>query len=407
MPRGAIVRPGKAAYAGPMGRQVDIAIAGGGLAGGLTALALARTRSDLELALVEAGPVLGSNHRWSWFATDLEPRGTELMACFEASRWAQGYEVRFPRRDRMFGTPYNSFDSAAFDNALRGALPERAILTGTPVASLDVEGVTLADGAKIAARAVIDARGGVAPEGHLEGGWQVFLGRHIRTGGRHGVRRPIVIDARVAQHDAYRFVYTLPLAPDELFVEDTYYADSPALDAPVLSKRIDAYCAGQGWRGEELSRETGVLPVITGGGPPALPNDGIARIGSRGGFVHPLTSYTLPFAVQTALDIADRADLAGPELASFIGAKAREHWRATRFYRVLGRMLFGAARPDRRYAVLEHFHRLPGPLIERFYAGRSTARDKARILTGKPPVPVGRALRALATRGEPLRMETA
>jgi len=45
--------------------------------------------------------------------------------------------------------------------------------------------------------------------------------------------------------------------------------------------------------------------------------------------------------------------------------------------------------------VLERFYRLPEPLIGRFYAGRSTFRDKARILAGRPPVPIGRAIRAL------------
>ena len=30
--------------------------------------------------------------------------------------------------------------------------------------------------------------------------------------------------------DGFRFVYTLPLSPTELFFEDTYYSDGPALD---------------------------------------------------------------------------------------------------------------------------------------------------------------------------------
>jgi lycopene beta-cyclase len=62
-------------------------------------------------------------------------------------------------------------------------------------------------------------------------------------------------------------------------------------------------------------------------------------------------------------------------------------------------MLYRAAEPDRRYRVLEHFYRLPEPLIGRFYAGRPTWRDKIRVLSGRPPVPVGRALRAVLTPG--------
>ena len=58
-------------------------------------------------------------------------------------------------------------------------------------------------------------------------------------------------------------------------------------------------------------------------------------------------------------------------------------------------MLFRAAAPEHRYRVLEHFYRLDPGLIARFYAGRSTAADKMRILSGRPPVPVARALMAL------------
>ena len=62
-------------------------------------------------------------------------------------------------------------------------------------------------------------------------------------------------------------------------------------------------------------------------------------------------------------------------------------------------MLFRAAIPEQRYKVLERFYRLPQPLIERFYAARSTGVDKARILTGRPPVPLGAALKCIAERG--------
>ena len=43
------------------GRPFDIAIAGGGLAGGLAALALHRARPELRLALAESGEVLGGS----------------------------------------------------------------------------------------------------------------------------------------------------------------------------------------------------------------------------------------------------------------------------------------------------------------------------------------------------------
>jgi lycopene beta-cyclase len=221
----------------------------------------------------------------------------------------------------------------------------------------------------------------------------------------------MIMDAAVEQHGAYRFVYTLPLGADELFVEDTYYADLPALDQAALSARIDRYCAARGWHGEPLGHETGVLPVITGGDFAAFQaahrTPGVAVAGARGGFAHPLTSYTLPFAVETALAIARDADLPGVALAEMLEERARDHWRRTAFYRRLGRMLFGAGNAEERYKVFERFYRLPAPLIERFYAARSTRLDRARVLCGKPPVPVMGAVRALASPGAPLTRRAA
>ena len=58
-------------------------------------------------------------------------------------------------------------------------------------------------------------------------------------------------------------------------------------------------------------------------------------------------------------------------------------------------MLFRAAEPDRRYQVLERFYRLAPDLIARFYAAESRRTDQLRILSGRPPVPIGRAMRSL------------
>lgn len=385
------------------GRSCDIAIVGGGLAGGLIAAALRRKRPDLALVLIEAGEVLGGNHRWSWFGSDLSAEGTALLSAFTHKQWNDGYDVAFPGLKRHLGTSYRSLASADFDAALRAMLPDDAIRTGRSVITLDRDGAILGNGERIAARTVIDCRGQPS-SAHLQGGWQVFLGHHLRTRQPHGVQRPVIMDATVEQAGiadpgAYRFVYLLPLSNHDIFIEDTYYADSPELDPAMLAGRIDAYCAERGWTGELVESETGVLPVITGGDFAAFEAerriDGVARAGAQGGFVHPLTSYTMPFAVETALAIAEAADLPGDELAKLLARRARRHWRATAFYRLLGKMLFGAAEQKQRWQIFERFYRLPENLIERFYAGRSTALDKARIVVGKPPVPISRAIGAL------------
>lgn len=386
-------------------RRVEIAIVGGGLAGGLIALALHRRDPAMPIALIERGDTLGGNHRWSWFESDLDAEGAGLLGRFRKTAW-DGYEVRFPAYRRQLATRYNSLASAEFDAGLRRELPGEAIVTGRAVEALDAGGVTLAGGERIAARAVIDCRG-FAPSAQLRGGWQVFMGSHLRTTRPHGIERPVIMDATVEQLGGYRFVYVLPLGADELFVEDTYYQDTPALDRGALSGRIDRYCRQHGFEGEILGGESGVLPVVTGGDFAGWQREsavaGVARAGARGGFLHPLTSYTLPFAVQTASAVAAEAELPGDQLAALLAARGRRLWRRTRFFRRLGAMLFGAAEPAARYRIFERFYRLPEPLIERFYAARPALADKARVLTGKPPVSVGRALAALARAGAPLQ----
>jgi len=89
-----------------------------------------------------------------------------------------------------------------------------------------------------------------------------------------------------------------------------------------------------------------------------------------------------------------------PDLAVLVKARAHTHWRAGRYYRMLGVMLFRAADPKERYMIFQRFYKLSPTLIARFYAGQSTLSDKLRILMGKPPVPLFRALQALLGHSE-------
>jgi lycopene beta-cyclase len=152
---------------------------------------------------------------------------------------------------------------------------------------------------------------------------------------------------------------------------------------------------------EVLSEETGVLPVVGGGDFAAFSramDRGVALAGVRAGLFQPLTSYSLPDAVRFALMIADSKDLSGTGLAAASRAWSARHWRRAAFYRMLAAMLLGAASPGERWRVMQRFYRLPEGLVERFYAGGSNMMDKARILAGKPPVPLGAALTAILGR---------
>ncbi|HYW16634.1 MAG TPA: lycopene beta-cyclase CrtY [Allosphingosinicella sp.] len=375
-------------------------VAGGGLAGCLVALALAQRRPDLDVLILDEGQSFGGNHIWSFFDGDVEERDRWLIEPLVGRRWSD-HEVRFPARFRTLGFGYNSVRSSDLDGRMRSILAPDRYRLGCRIAEVGPDHVTLASGERIAAAAVVDARG-AGPLPRLDLAWQKFVGLTCRFERDHGIARPIIMDSCVEQDDGYRFVYSLPFSPTRMLVEDTYYSTSLILDVPLVRCRVESYLRRRGLEPAEIvAEEAGVLPILLGGRLEDLwsaSDPPVARLGLRGGFFHPTTGYSLPDAVRNAVLLTEQRDLTSEALHSVFRARSASLWRQRRFYQRLNRMLFRAAEPRRRYRVLEHFYRLPEPVIARFYAGRLTALDKLRILSGRPPVPVGRAMTALRER---------
>ena len=374
---------------------LPLVIAGGGLAGCLAALAMAERRPDMPLLLIESGARLGGNHIWSFFDGDVALEDRWLVDPLIHARWSR-HDVIFPDRTRTLPFGYASIKSDRLDALVRERLRPDQLRLGAAIADLGPTHILLESGERIDALGVIDARGAGNLD-RLDLGWQKFVGREYVFDMPHGLERPIIMDATVDQSDGYRFVYCLPFTDRTMLVEDTYYSLSPALDVPEIGARIDTYVTAEGWPASRVEREeTGVLPVAMGGDIAALWQGAeAARIGLRGGFFHPTTGYSLPDAVRTAMLLARQPDLSGTALHALFRAEAERVWKARGFYRLLDKMLFHAAAPAERYKVLQHFYRLDPQVVARFYAGRSTLADKARILSGRPPVSIGKALKAL------------
>ncbi|MDV3458834.1 lycopene beta-cyclase CrtY [Sphingomonas sp. HF-S4] len=375
----------------------DLAIIGGGLAGGLIARAVHARHPEARLKLIEAGAHLGGNHLWSFFSSDIAPTNRWLVTPMIGHRWTR-YDVAFPGHARTLKSPYHSIESRDFERVLLAGLPEGTAMLGRKVQALSSTAVELVGGDRIEAKGVIDCRG-AGDLSALELGWQKFLGRELMLAAPHALERPVVMDAAVEQLDGYRFVYCLPFASDRVFVEDTYYSDTSDLDAAALGERIQAYADQKGWQVRDVAREeSGVLPVAIGGDFEAYwrsSGEGVGKAGVRAGLFHPLTSYSLPDAVRTAALVAEAGLFDGKALHDLLQGHARRLWKGRKFYRLLAAMLFRAAEPGERYRVLERFYRLDEGLIGRFYAANSSLGDKIRVMTGKPPVPIGRAVRAI------------
>ena len=380
-----------------MGRAFDhdVIIAGGGLAGGLIALRLRAFRPSLDILVLEAGPVLGGVHTWSCFESDLTPAIRDWLEPMVGHRWA-GYSVRFPGYERQLTTPYLSIPSSRFASHVAAELGA-SVRLNTAVADLNANIAMLADGTTLTAPLIIDARGPTG--GPLVLGWQKFLGQEVELAAPHGLAAPIVMDATVDQLDGYRFLYTLPLSPTRLIIEDTRYSDGEALDKNALRADIADYAAQQGWSIAAVVREEdGVLPIALGGDIRAWwdASGSAASVGLRAALFHPVTGYSLPDAARLADEIAALPRLDTASVRAAIRQRSISTWEERGYFRLLNRMLFRACAPELRYRVLGRFYRLRQPLVERFYAARPTLADKARILTGKPPVPIGAAIRVMA-----------
>lgn len=376
-----------------MRAAIDVLIVGGGLAGSLAAWRLATARPELNVLLLERGSTLGGNHTWSFHDTDIPAAAKHWLAPLIAARWP-AHEVRFPRTARVLSGGYASITSNRLHAVIGAALGDR-VRFDCDVASVGNAIVTLAGGDMIRARVVIDARGGGIATS-VPCGWQTFLGQELVLERDHGVRLPILMDATVPQDGGFRFVYVLPWTSRRLLIEDTLYTESPAIDAADRRDRLAQYAIDRGWTVQRVNREEhGALPIPLSGELDDVWSDDTIRIGVRSGLFHPTTGYSLADAVATAsllgempLDHASDVLLALKDLAS-------ERWSARAFFRLLNRLLFIAAEPQSRVKVLEQFYRRPEPLIARFYAAQLRGFDRWRLLAGRPPVPLGRALAQL------------
>lgn len=387
-----------------MDTRHDLILVGGGLANALIALRLKALRPEVRVLLLEREPEPCGEHTWSFHASDLTPAQQQWLSPLIRHRWP-ATAVRFPQRQRRLDGGYASMLSDDLAAHLRAAL-EDALWCGVDVAAITPTGVTLGDGRRLDARAVIDGRG-ARRSPHMALGYQAFLGRVGRTAWPHGLDVPLIMDADVAQGRGYRFVYVLPFTADTLLIEDTHYVDDARPDFEVLAANVARYASDRGWEIVDwLREERGVLPIVLGGDFGRFWGEGGVqpRAGLAAGLFHATTGYSLPHAVRLADRVAASAQLDATHLHALTRDEAATCWRRQGYFRLLNRMLFMAGRPEHRWRVMQRFYGLSAGLIARFYADRLTALDKLRILAGKPPVPVGEAWRAM--RADPIQTRT-
>ena len=365
----------------------DYLLVGGGLAGSLLALALFQHRPKARVGLVEKQAHLGGNHLWCFHAGDVEDEAAELVRPLVVQRWP-AYEVRFPDLSRTLDEPYAAVTSPRLDEVVQTAFAERApsqLFLEETARRVTAREVELASGRTLTADVVIESRGPEAYTAAAGTGFQKFIGLELEVRPPSALITPRLMDALVPQKDGFRFMYALPLAPDRVLLEDTYFSDSAELRPPELEAEIIAYADQLGLDVVAVRRrESGVLPLPISA--PALKEPGPDAplvAGYQGGWFHPVTGYSFPLAVRLACAVAGAEP---SELRTRVWpALLRRQRSQLRFAVVLNRMLFTAFESDQRYRAIERFYRLPVASIRRFYALDLTASDRLRLVCGRPP----------------------
>jgi lycopene beta-cyclase len=371
------------------GKRDGLLIAGGGLAGSLAAIAMAKARPEVPLLLVQEGESFGGNRIWSFFDDDIAEGDRWLAEPLLSGSWP-GYYVAFPGHSRKLKAGMSCVRSADVDRLVRETLRPDQYRLGTRIVAVRDNELVLLGGERIKADGALDARG-AANLSMLDLGWQKFVGREYRLAAPHGLDRPVLMDATVEQSHGCRFVRCVPSGDDRMLIEDIYYSNSPELDTAALGGRIEAYAAKRGWPTAELEQEVSdVLPVALGGDFGAFWRVGgarVAKLGLRGGFFHPTTGSGLADAVHNAVLLTQQRDLGGAALHDLFESQAGQLWKKREFYRTFNTMLFRGAAPHERAALFEQLYRLDPALIARFHAGRPTVLDRMRVTGLKPPAP--------------------
>jgi lycopene beta-cyclase len=356
------------------GRNHGVMIAGGGVAGSVAALALARLRPESGLTLVGEEVRFGGGNGMLLLDAGIPAEAGGLLEPIVARRWDACY-VALPSRSRKLRLACHFVTAEAIHLAVGDALPEGRLRTAKVVAIRD-DSLLLPGGETLAGDGALDARGW-AHQTTLEIGWRHRTVRTCRFGDPHRVDLPVLADMTLESGGCGHFT-CIPIDDKTLRVERIDYSRLP--DPPGDGgDRIEDYVGRRGWQdGEPRKAESSSRPIPLGGDFAAFWRIGgarVAKLGARGGFSHPFTGSALPDALKTGLTLARQSDLAGSALHDLFEAEATALWKRREFHRTVNRLLLDNGRD-----ALAGLYDLDVALLERFFAEEVGLFDRRKIL---------------------------
>jgi len=355
-----------------------VLIAGGGVAGCLAALAMVRLRPEVPLLIVEERARFGGEGYQSWFDAEVEGPEAALIAPLATQHWP-GFYVAFPGFNRKLKADCAGFDGAALHEAMLATLAPNQMRLGVKVVAVREDALVLDGGEELKAEGAIDARG-LSHSSALDLHYEARLERTCRLAAPHNVDRPVLVDATGEQGRGFAFRQVVPLDTHRLMIADALISEHGQPGEPARAW-LDHYVGLRGWADCEIESEVALVrPLPSGGDFSAFWRIGgarAARLGSRGGFFHPVTGRKVADAARAAMLLTRQRDFAGSMLHDALEAKAHGLWRGRAFLRGLNASAAGDGEVQRDHA--ERLFQLDPGLIVRFHADRLGLLDRRKV----------------------------
>jgi len=374
-----------------MHAHYGIIFIGGGLSSVLAAYTWLQQGYNKPILIIEQTEQLCGNHTWSFNQTDILPEAWHTLTSLIDVSW-QKYEVQFPKITKTVNIPYHSIASENLADKIQKFASQNPLLNIITAQKANIihEGnqhlnpvVQMQDGQEYTADWIIQATG--VSQNYSDTGYQKFLGLEVILNEPAYIPHPLIMDATIPQKDGFRFMYVLPFEPNRLLIEDTYYSLNSNLDIPHVTEQIHTYAKNKGWNITDIIRkEQGVLPIPLQQSKPQWISDKVLPLGMFADLFHSTTGYSL--AVNYNFIWQMYPYLNEKELNIRWHRQLLKFYKSMQFYRLMNRFLFIAGKTNKRYRFLESFYqRQSDEVIGRFYAGKSTLKDKMSIFSGKAP----------------------
>ncbi|MGZ3691856.1 MAG: lycopene cyclase family protein, partial [Pseudobdellovibrio sp.] len=305
--------------------------------------------------------------------------------------WSQ-HSVFFKNSRHISDNPYHSLAGINLENFLLKQLqPSQILLDAKSQIDSVNKKINLPEGS-VGYDLLIDARGAVYPASQIAG-YQKFVGLEIDFSGAHGLKNPILIDAQVPQTDGFRFFYCLPLSETRMLIEDTRYSTVPQVNESEYIEQIKLYAERKFSNHFKIERtETGILP-LTKSKTDLVSDRNLITVGTRAGLFHPVTGYSIPFAVKTSDFIAQQLQKNSAGISEAYYQFHSDIQKQLSLFFKLNFVMFSVASDEERIKLFEHCYTRPDFIVRRFYQGRMSIFEKFLFFIAKPPVSVSKLIK--------------